>query len=76
LALLPKPDHAGVDLPDGGRRARPGESLSELKEFWPEEAVVYLGLDRLGLSRSDMDLQRLIKKKVLREMTCRTGTYA
>ena len=34
--------------------------------YWSHEAIAYLGLDRLGLSRPDMALQRLIKKGALR----------
>ncbi len=34
--------------------------------YWSHEAITYLGLDRLGLARPDMALQRLIKKGVLR----------
>ena len=34
--------------------------------FWTHEAIAYLGLDRLGLARPDMALQRLIKKGALR----------
>jgi len=32
------------------------------KEFWANEAIIYLGLDRLELARPDMALQRLIGK--------------
>ena len=34
--------------------------------YWAYEAIIYLGLDRLGLARPDMALQRLIKKDALR----------
>jgi hypothetical protein len=34
--------------------------------YWSHEAITYLGLDRLGLARPDMALQRLIKKGALR----------
>ena len=34
--------------------------------YWSHEAITYLGLDRLGLARPDMALQRLIKKDALR----------
>ena len=34
--------------------------------YWSHEAIRYLGLDRLGLARPDMALQRLIKKDALR----------
>ena len=34
--------------------------------YWSHEAIAYLGLDRLGLARPDMALQRLIKKGALR----------
>ena len=55
-------------------RAAPGtspksageKSLAEQTEFWAVEAIVYLGLDRLGLARPEMFLQRLIKKGSLR----------
>jgi len=41
-------------------------SSAEQTEFWAEEAIVYLGLDRRDLKRPDMALQRLIKKGALR----------
>jgi len=41
-------------------------SPTEQTEFWTQEAVEYLGLDRLGLDRPDMILQRLVKKGTLR----------
>ncbi|MDP6545888.1 MAG: helix-turn-helix domain-containing protein [Phycisphaerae bacterium] len=41
-------------------------NLAEQTKFWSEEAIEYLGLNRLGLARPDMALQRLIKKGVLR----------
>ena len=34
--------------------------------YWSHEAITYLGLDRLGLARPDMALQRLVKKDALR----------
>ena len=34
--------------------------------YWSHEAIAYLGLDRLGLARPEMALQRLIKKGALR----------
>ena len=34
--------------------------------YWTREAITYLGLDRLGLARPDMAIQRLIKKGALR----------
>ncbi len=40
--------------------------MGRKKEFWANEAIIYLGLDRLELSRPDMALQRLIKKGTLR----------
>ena len=40
--------------------------VAEQTEFWAEEAIAYLGLDRLNLKRPDMTLQRLIKKGSLR----------
>ncbi len=33
--------------------------------FWMHEAIQYLGLDRLGLSRPDLAIHRLIKKGAL-----------
>jgi len=39
---------------------------AEQTEFWTDEAIVYLGLDRLGLKRPEMFLQRLIKTGSLR----------
>jgi len=41
-------------------------SLAEQKEFWTQEAIEYLGFNRLGVARPDMLLQRLIKKGALR----------
>jgi hypothetical protein len=41
-------------------------SLGEQTEFWSEETIEYLGLNRLGLARPDMALQRLIKRGVLK----------
>ncbi len=43
-------------------RSRRKTAPAEQTEFWAEEAIEYLGLDRLGLKRPDMALQRLIKK--------------
>ena len=40
--------------------------LAEQTEFWTQEAIEYLGFDRLGVARPDMLLQRLIKKGALR----------
>ena len=40
-------------------------SPAEQTEFWTQEAIEYLGLDRLGLDRPDMILQRLVKKGAL-----------
>ena len=33
--------------------------------FWMHEAIVYLGLDRLGLTRPDLAIHRLIRKGAL-----------
>ena len=41
-------------------------SLPEQTEFWSEETIEYLGLNRLNLARPDMALQRLIQKGALR----------
>jgi len=41
-------------------------NVTEQTEFWSEEAIEYLGLNRLGLTRLDMALQRLMKKGALR----------
>ena len=45
---------------DGAEERR--KDFTGQKEFWANEAIIYLGLDRLELSRPDMALQRLIKK--------------
>jgi len=45
------------------------ETKSDLERapiYWSHEAITYLGIDRLGLARPDMALQRLIKKGALR----------
>ncbi len=42
------------------------EELTKLTQFWSDEAIEYLGLDRNNLKRPDMALQRLIKIGVLR----------
>ena len=41
-------------------------NLSRAPIYWSHEVIEYLGLDRLGLARPDMALQRLIKKGALR----------
>ncbi|MBL7221557.1 MAG: helix-turn-helix domain-containing protein, partial [Phycisphaerae bacterium] len=41
-------------------------NLTEETRFWTEEAIAYLGLDRCGLARPDLSLQRYIKDGVLR----------
>ena len=41
-------------------------SSAEQTEFWAEEAIVYLGLDRRDMKRPDIALQRLIKNGSLR----------
>jgi hypothetical protein len=33
--------------------------------YWMHEAIVYLGLDRLGLARPDKTIYRLVKKGAL-----------
>jgi len=48
------------------KRTRGKTKLTEETRFWTEEAIAYLGLDRCGLARPDLALQRLIKKRVLR----------
>ena len=40
--------------------------LDKAPIYWSHEAITYLGIDRLGLVRPDMALQRLIKKGALR----------
>jgi hypothetical protein len=40
--------------------------LAEQTEFWTQEAIEYLGFNRLDVARPDMLLQRLIKKGALR----------
>ena len=39
--------------------------LDKAPIYWSHEAIAYLGIDRLGLVRPDMALQRLIKKGAL-----------
>jgi hypothetical protein len=41
-------------------------SPTEQIVFWTQEAIEYLGLNRLGLARPDMFLQRLVKNGALR----------
>ena len=41
-------------------------SLAEQTDFWTQEAIEYLGFNRLDVARPDMLLQRLIKKGALR----------
>ena len=41
-------------------------NLADQTNFWTEEAIKYLGIDRIGLSRPEMAIQRLIKKGALR----------
>jgi hypothetical protein len=45
-----------------GELRREGEQT----EFWTQEAIEYLGFNRLDVARPDMLLQRLIKKGALR----------
>ncbi len=33
--------------------------------YWMHEAIIYLGLDRLGLARPDLAIHRLIRKGAL-----------
>jgi hypothetical protein len=40
--------------------------LAEQTEFWTQEAIEYLGFNRLDVARPEMLLQRLIKKGALR----------
>ena len=47
-------------------KSRSKKSLADQTEFWTEEAIEYLGVDRLDLKRPDMYLQRQIKKGALR----------
>ena len=47
------------------KRTRGKTKLTEETRFWTEEAITYFGLDRCGLARSDLALQRLIRKGVL-----------
>ena len=48
------------------KRTRGKTELTEETRFWTEEAIAYLGLDRCGLARPELALQRFIKKGVLR----------
>ena len=48
------------------KRTRDKTELTEETRFWTEEAISHLGLDRCGLARPDLALQRLIKKGVLK----------
>jgi len=48
------------------KRTRDKTELTEETRFWTEEAIAYLGLDRCGLARPELALQRFIKKGVLR----------
>jgi hypothetical protein len=48
------------------KRTRDKTELPGETRFWTEEAIAYLGLDRCGLARPDLALQRLIKKGVLK----------
>jgi hypothetical protein len=41
------------------------QELSNREDLWAEETLTFLGLDRRGLARPDMALQRLIKKGLL-----------
>jgi hypothetical protein len=48
------------------KRTRGKTELTEETRFWTEEAIAYLRLDRCGLARPELVLQRFIKKGVLR----------
>ena len=52
--------------PDRATKSHGKRSLADQTEFWTNEAIAYLGLDRLGLDRPEMALQRLIRKGTLR----------
>ena len=39
--------------------------LEKVSRLWTDEAVVYLGLDRLGLTRPEKAIYRLVEKGVL-----------
>ena len=41
------------------------ENLEPAPYLWIHEAIVYLGLDRLGLKRPDLAIHRLVKKGAL-----------
>ena len=44
------------------------ETKSKLEQapiYWIHEAIIYLGLDRLGLARPDLAIHRLIRKGAL-----------
>ena len=47
-------------------KSRGKKALADRTEFWTDEAIEYLGLDRLDLARPDMFLQREIEKGALR----------
>ena len=38
--------------------------IEKVTHLWTHKAVVYLGLDRLGLTRPDMAIHRLVSKGV------------
>ena len=48
------------------KRTRDKTELTEKTRFWTEEAIAYLGMDRCGLARPELALQRLIKNGVLK----------
>jgi len=66
---------ATCESPDAsGRDARSARLATDLETdprlerapiYWMGEAIVYLGLDRLGLARPDKAIYRLIKKGAL-----------
>lgn len=53
-----------INFPSSGDEV-PTSKSSESKTLWIDEAIVYLGLDRIGLKRPDKAIHRLIKKGTL-----------
>ncbi len=56
----------GPDASSAGVKIGTAKDRSMQSELWTHEAIEYLGLNRLDLSRPDMALQRLIKKGALK----------
>ena len=52
--------------PRKAKELRGKKGLAEQTEFWTNEAIAYLGLDRLDMKRPEMVLQRYIKNGSLR----------